>query len=162
MRVEAVGEAQWARWREARLRALSDAPEAFGSTYEEWVDAPEARWRDRLRGETLDLLASEDGIPCGMASGVPGRHGSTTELISMWVDPSFRGRGVADALIDAIARWAAGRGIELRLSVMPGNGRAMAVYRRNGFVLVADEQGDALSDGSGHELIMTRALGEAS
>ena len=38
----------WTVWRELRLRALADAPHAFGSKLKEWENAVANRWRARL------------------------------------------------------------------------------------------------------------------
>ncbi|WP_144711566.1 GNAT family N-acetyltransferase [Curtobacterium pusillum] len=148
----------WERWRSVRLAALAEAPAAFGSTLDDWADAPEHRWRARLSiPGALDLLAYEGPAAVGMASGVPGDEPGTVELISMWVDPAHRGRGVATDLIGAVAQWAREYGAQsLDLSVMPDNDAARRTYERNGFV-AADEPGDALPDGR-HEVVMRRAL----
>lgn len=155
--LRAVTADDWQEWRPVRLAALGDAPDAFGSRLADWSDAPEDRWRDRLSiPGALDLLAVQDGHPVGMASGVPDQD-DRAELISMWVDPVARGRGVADVLIAEVVRWAAaaGRGV-LTLSVMPDNDRARRTYERLGFV-VTDAPGDALPDGR-HEVVMHRDL----
>ncbi|MGP4031144.1 GNAT family N-acetyltransferase [Pseudarthrobacter sp. 1C304] len=87
-----------------------------------------------------------------------GQRVGCAELISMWVAPAVRGRGVATALITAVARWAAGTGAAtLALSVMPENVAARRSYERNGFT-VCHESGDLLPDGRG-ELVMLRDLG---
>ena len=112
----------------------------------------------RLGGSGLHLFAAERGVPCGMASGVSGDREGTTELISMWVDPALRGRGIAGALIERITDWAVERSDELWLAVAPTNDRAIAVYRRSGFEPVPEEQGDLLPDGSGRELLMVKRL----
>ncbi|WFR67385.1 bifunctional GNAT family N-acetyltransferase/class I SAM-dependent methyltransferase [Curtobacterium flaccumfaciens] len=105
----------------------------------------------------LDLVAFEGSAPVGMASGVPGDGAEAAELISMWVDPTARGRGVATALIRAVVTWAAGTGAHtLELSVMPDNAVARRTYERNGFVIAAD-LGDPLPDGR-HEIVMRRDL----
>ena len=124
----------WQQWRPVRLAALADAPDAFGSRLADWSDAPEDRWRIRLSiPRALDLVAYDGDLAVGMASGVPG-EGDHAELISMWVDPAARGRGVADALIDAVARWAVETGADvLELAVMPDNARARRTYARLGF-----------------------------
>ncbi len=126
----------WPRWRELRLRALAEAPYAFGSRIEDWQDADEARWRQRLGLiGSHNLIALVDGCPAGMASGVPTQEEGAAELISMWVAPESRGRGVGDALIAAVAQWASALGAgELRLDVAAGNPRAIALYVRHGFV----------------------------
>ena len=68
-----------------------------------------------------------------MASGVPGDDG-TPELISMWVSPAGRGRGIGDRLVQAVAQWARQQGAAvLRLTVAEDNEKAAALYQRNGF-----------------------------
>ena len=152
----------WLAWRAMRLAALTDAPGAFASRLQEWADAPEDRWRDRLSiPGAINLLAVDvdRNAPVGMATGTPDkdRH-RRAELISMWVDPAVRGRGVATALITAIVRWAAGTGAAmLTLSVMPDNVAARRIYERNGFT-VSDEPSDLLPCGR-RELVMLRDLG---
>ena len=149
----------WAEWRVVRLAALAEAPEAFGSRLADWQDADEHRWRTRLSlPGALDLLALDDGRAVGTASGVPDPDDpSRVELISMWVAPEARGRGVARELIEAIARWAAEQGaIDLRLAVMPDNDRARRTYERAGFV-ATDDPGDLLPDGR-REAVMRRDL----
>jgi ribosomal protein S18 acetylase RimI-like enzyme len=81
------------------------------------------------------------------------------ELISMWVAPAARGRGVGDRLIEAIESWAvlACGAVELRLAVMPGNEKAIALYRRVGFAETG-ELGDPAPDGLGRELVLAKAL----
>ncbi|TFD27034.1 GNAT family N-acetyltransferase [Cryobacterium cryoconiti] len=142
-------------------RGADAAPGAFGSRLQEWADAPDDRWRDRLSiPGAIDLPAVDvDGnIPVSMATGTPSTdRASCAELISMWVDPALRSRGVATALITAIARWAASTGATtLALSVMPDNVAARRTYERNGFT-ATDEPGDLLS-GSQRELVMLRGL----
>ena len=147
----------WPLWRELRLAALAEAPYAFGSTLAQWQDSGdrEERWRARLSiPGAHDLVALLDGVPVGMASGVPDEGAANVELISIWVSPTARGKGVGDCLIQAIERWAAERGATtLRLSVMPDNCKATALYERHGFTDTG-EPGDLLPDGVGRERVM--------
>ncbi|WP_406375746.1 GNAT family N-acetyltransferase [Streptomyces sp. NBC_00647] len=151
----------WPFWRELRLAALAEAPYAFGSTLAQWQGSGdrEERWRARLSiPGAHDLVALLDGLPVGIASGVPGEGAENVELISMWVNPTARGKGVGDCLIQAIERWAAERGATtLRLSVMPDNRKATALYERHGFADTG-ESGDLLPDGVGRERVMARSL----
>jgi len=149
----------WESWRPVRLAALAEAPDAFGSTLDDWQDAPEHRWRTRLSiPGALDLVAVDGAAPVGLASGVPDPDDpERAELISMWVDPAARGQGAARMLITAVARWAASSGaLTLALSVMPDNDVARRAYERTGFT-VSDTAGDALPDGR-HEVVMVRDL----
>ncbi|MEU6155746.1 GNAT family N-acetyltransferase [Actinosynnema sp. NPDC047251] len=126
--LEVIGEDEWARWRALRLAALLDAPAAFTSTHAEWVGAPEARWRRRVAA-THNLVAVLDGADVGMVSAA---DGDEVDLLSLWVAPAARGRGVGDALVDGVVRWAGTRAV--RLEVAAGNARARALYLRHGFV----------------------------
>ena len=127
----------WSEWRVLRLAALRDAPQAFGSKLADWQGEgdSERRWRGRLDGVLLNLLADLDGSPAGMVSGMLPDHDGTVELISMWVAPVARGRGVGDALVGAVVRWAKERrASRIALRVAESNHYAMALYRRHGFV----------------------------
>jgi len=124
----------WAIWRDLRLRALADAPDAFGSILSEWEEAPEPRWRARLElPGSRNLVAYLDEKPAGMVTCAPfdGVH----EVISMWVAREARGRGVGDALVDGACAWARVHGAsELCLDVKESNVSALRLYRRHGFV----------------------------
>jgi ribosomal protein S18 acetylase RimI-like enzyme len=133
LEIATLGPDDWEVFRSVRLRALQDAPAAFGSRYDDWVAAPESRWRDRLSNVPLNMVARRGGEPVGMASGVCD-GADEAELISMWVDPTVRGAGVAAALIDAVVQWAAEAGRTTYLMVRSDNARAIAAYSRAGFV----------------------------
>ncbi|MFB9233999.1 GNAT family N-acetyltransferase [Plantactinospora siamensis] len=152
-------EDDWPIWRELRLAALADAPYAFSSPLADWQGAPAERWRSRLAlPGAYNMVAVLDGVPVGMATGVPGDRADVVELISMWVSPAARGRGVGDRLMVELLRWAAERDArEVRLAVMPDNPAAIGLYRRHGFEPTG-ELGDPLPDGRGHELVMARQM----
>lgn len=150
--------ADWQIWRELRLAALADAPAAFGSRLADWQDAGQERWQDRLSiPASVNFVALLDGMPVGMASGVPGDD-RTPELISMWVSPAARGKGIGDRLVESVARWARQQGAaELRLAVAEDNHHAAALYRRNGFADTGELAGP-LPDGVRMERVMVRQL----
>ena len=149
----------WRTWRELRLAALAEAPYAFTSRLADWQGDGdlEDRWRARLEiPGSHNVVALDGGRPSGMASGIP--EGDAVYLRSMWVSPAARGRGVADRLIREVERWAREtRAGELRLCVIPGNHRAIACYRRNGF-RPAGTEGRLLPDGTARELVMVKDL----
>lgn len=127
---------EWRAWRELRLEALREAPSAFGSTLAQWQGEgdTEARWRARLSDVPFNAIAEIDGTAAGIASGTALSPDGTVELISMWVAPFARGRGVGDALIDAVVQWArAQRANRVALAVVPQNAHAIALYTRHDF-----------------------------
>jgi len=148
--VRTLRPAEWELYREVRLRALADAPEAFGSTWERESAFPESRWRQRLEQRTtflaVDLsvepsvglsVGAADGVgaPLGLAGLVPDEEDpEAAELVSMWVAPEARGRGVAELLIEAAWRQCSREGLpRLSLWVVEGNTRAERLYSRLGF-----------------------------
>jgi GNAT superfamily N-acetyltransferase len=131
--IRACGEDDWQRWSQVRLAALEDAPHAYGTKLSQWRLASEDRWRERLRDVPFNALAEIDDAACGIASGLPEDDGSAL-LISMWVAPSARGRGVGDALVQSVIEWARGWGAKaVKLDVVTTNSPAIELYRRNGF-----------------------------
>ncbi len=136
----------WAEWRAVRLEALGDSPEAFTSKLADW-EGPgdtEPRWRSRLETVEYNVLATLDGQSAGQVSGlVVSSRPSTVELISMWVAPFARGKGVGDRLIEAVMEWARQRPAErVVLDVMIANSAARNLYERHGFVALDDRVDD--------------------
>jgi ribosomal protein S18 acetylase RimI-like enzyme len=154
--VRALTPAGWQIWRELRLAALAGAPAAFRSRLADWQGADEERWRDRLAiPGSVNLVALLEGKPAGMASGVPGEDG-IPELISMWVSPAGRGKGIGDRLVQAVAQWARLQGAAvLRLAVAEDNEQAATLYRRNGFTDTGELTGP-LPDGIRMEKVMVK------
>lgn len=160
MRVRVLTEDDWPIWRELRLAALAEAPYAFGSRLADWQGDGdrEERWRNRLRlPGSYNLIASVDDQPAGMVSGVATADAGVLELISLWVSPAARGRGVGDALIAAVDAWAARTDAHtLRLAVVARNVHATALYERHGF-RDTGELGDVAPDGV-RERIMAKSI----
>jgi GNAT superfamily N-acetyltransferase len=131
---------EWPAYRALRLRALADAPHAFGSSL-----ALEESWRPELWMARL-AAASTSGRDCPLVAEADGAlhalvwakcdadQAGVVNLFQMWVAPEARGQGVAAALLrDAIA-WARSIGAQrLRLGVVEGNDAAARLYARAGF-----------------------------
>jgi len=132
--------ADWPVLRAARLRALGDAPYAFGSTVAEEEQHPETWWL--ASAEHLAWFVSEeDGDVVGLVAGYPPEESECAEIISMWVDAGHRGSGVAEQLLAEVLDWARGTGAEeVTLGVADGNGRALRFYQRAGFQLTGESE----------------------
>jgi ribosomal protein S18 acetylase RimI-like enzyme len=136
--------ADWEALRQLRLGALADAPDAFASTLEAELAFPDEVWRHRAEGgpASANFIAREGGVDVGLAAvfaepDAPGRM----HLVSMWVDPGYRRRGVARALVDQALRWAAERRArEVILWVADQNTAARRLYERLGFRPTGERQ----------------------
>lgn len=122
------------RVRATRLRALADAPDAFGTTLAEDQARPLAEWRARLESDgAATFIASHADEDIGMVVGV-GVDDATAALCGMWVAPDARGTGAADALVQQMIAWARARGCQrVILEVADQNTRAVQFYARMGF-----------------------------
>jgi GNAT superfamily N-acetyltransferase len=100
------------------------------------------------------LIAVEEGFPVGAAwyrlfrRDNPG-YGFVDEQtpeLAIAVVPSRRGRGIGEALLDALcARAAAEQHAALSLSVEKGNDPLLAFYEKHGFVRVHEDGGDTVT-----------------
>lgn len=133
--IERLHAGEGPRLRAIRLRALADAPDAFGGTLEDAERRGLEDWEAQV--ERLPTFVwREVDADLGM---VPGAlHDSDPEagyLISMWVAPEARGRGAGAALVCEVIAWARGRALRrLVLDVAEQNAWARRLYARVGFV----------------------------
>ncbi len=127
------------RYRELRLRALQEHPEAFGSDYAETLTRPLERWRDMLRpipGKAsfvvernnelggITVIVAEDGV----------KVAHTAHIYSVYVRPEWRGQDLGQMLMQACMAWAHQHSImQLKLSVTATNIPAIALYLKCGF-----------------------------
>jgi GNAT superfamily N-acetyltransferase len=135
------------RLRALRLRALADAPLAFSSTLAEEAAYPDDLWHGRAQRsaagvEQVTYVAEEEDRWVGMATGLAGGwRGPATTLVSMFVEPSARRRGLGVALVEEVTAWARGRGMaRLHLWVTETNDPAVLLYRRCGFRPTGERQ----------------------
>lgn len=136
--VREVGGEDWPTWRDIRLRALQDSPDAFGSTYAREVANTEADWRRRLEDtDIVSVLAFDGSRPVGMGAGFSDLPG-WLHVVAMWVEPAHRGRGVGHAILHEIQRWADARGLRLHLDVSTTNPGARRAYEHYGFTATGE------------------------
>jgi ribosomal protein S18 acetylase RimI-like enzyme len=130
---------EWRRWRETRLRMLRDDADFFSTRYEDMVREPDQTWRDWVAeaaagDQKILFVAEEDDHWLGVVGAFARVNPLEVQLISMWVDPRARGRGVARDLICAVAHWTTGRGsTRVVLFVQEANEPAQQLYARAGF-----------------------------
>jgi ribosomal protein S18 acetylase RimI-like enzyme len=144
MEARQVQATDWEALRQLRLRALADAPDAFASTLAAELAFPAEVWRQRAESDpdSATFIAREGDADVGLVRvfaepDAPGRM----HLVSMWVDPAYRRRGVARALVALTVRWATDRQArELSLWVADHNTAARRLYEQLGFQPTAEHQ----------------------
>jgi GNAT superfamily N-acetyltransferase len=134
LRIEALAPDEGGRLRAIRLRALADAPDAFGGTLEEAVRRSPEGWSKQLR-ELPTFVAVHHGLDVGMVRCARDSRAGTAWLLSMWVGSEVRRQGVGSMLVDAVVHWARSNGMaRLLLDVADHNAPAIALYATKGFV----------------------------
>jgi ribosomal protein S18 acetylase RimI-like enzyme len=130
----------WQTLRALRVAALTDAPDAFGSSLPDAQRFTETDWRAQLDDKAL-FAARVGDRHVGIGGGIAGDDPRDAELISMWVDPHYRGRAVGDGLVSAVVDWARRSGYaSVTLWATVGNAPAQRLYERHGFRATAATQ----------------------
>lgn len=127
----------WESHRDLRLEALQDAPDAFWYTYADEAVYDEAAWRERIEGAWLVQALDAQGVigGAGLGSHWQAERATSGELFGLYVAPRARGRGVGEALVNAVLEQARRLGrTDVVLEVGSNNEAAIALYERCGFV----------------------------
>jgi ribosomal protein S18 acetylase RimI-like enzyme len=155
-------------YRELRLFALQEHPEAFGMDYVTSAAQPIEHWQERMRngagGEHgVTYVAEAAGGLVGMTVLVRNDLPKTSHagnIYSVYTHPDWRGLGVADALLAACVEYARDLGLRLiRLAVVTTNASAIRLYLRHGFTVYGVEGEAIFANGNYYdELLMERKL----
>ncbi|WP_128253724.1 GNAT family N-acetyltransferase [Falsirhodobacter deserti] len=150
-----------ATFKAIRLEALRMEPAAYASSVEDWASLSDHEWASRLQMPVF--VAFQSGEPVGImgllrqqASKM--KHRST--LIMVYLRDSARGQGLAEGLMDAVARFAAESGVlQIELNVSSQNSRAIRFYERSGFRAIGLIPAGMIHEGEEvDEVIMARRL----
>ncbi len=129
---------EWPTWRDLRLRALTDSPDAFGETLasvqgKDWPALTAARPND------IALFALRDDVPVGICA--VHTKPLVAKIFSMWVAPEARGERVGDQLLARAIAVARIRGVaHVRLNVTDPQVAAKKLYLRHGFVPTGERE----------------------
>ncbi|WP_343048109.1 GNAT family N-acetyltransferase [Cellulomonas humilata] len=143
MDIQQVGENDWTRVRDVRLRALREAPDVFGPSLAREERFVESHWRMRLRTSTTWIAVDDAGAGRGIVTMIqePGSPDDDRHIVSLWVAPEARRQGVGWLLLDTVRRAAAledARTVSLWL--VDGNHAAGDLSVRAGFTRTGERQ----------------------
>jgi len=140
---------EWREMRSLRLRALAEAPTAYGSTLAEEQAYSDEVWRERTFGQSFGydratFIAECEGIWLATVTGLAKQFGlpnGVPLLVAMFVAASARRQGIGVGLVDTVSSWARECGAnQLALWVESGNGPAVALYQRCDFRFTGEEK----------------------
>lgn len=125
----------WRRLRDIRLIALRESPDTFLSTYNKERKFSGGRWRAEFdRGVWTIGSIDGRGVCLLGATAEADTPPSARWLEYMWVDPDYRGQGIASRLVCHALDHLYETGVrEVRLWVLDGNNRAASLYKNLGF-----------------------------
>ena len=158
MEVRRIRPAEVAPYREMRLRALTLAPEAYGTTLEDALSREYEDWEGMVlraataAGFALFVLDRGDGRLAGSAAAFVEGDAAEPQIIQMWLDEDLRGAGWAEQLLAAAEAHVRALGHpSCVLWVADGNDRARRLYHRCGYALTG-VQGDNGRGGLEHQM----------
>ena len=153
-------------YRELRLEALRNHPEAFSADYDVNEKRPIIFWVERMRSlgdQNMMFFAIHENDLVGMYGIYRGdssktRHSGT--IVSVYVKSEWRGLHIAEALTEACIEWAREKEIIIvKLGVNATNTSAIRCYERCGFKTYGTEPQAILANGKIYdELLMARAI----
>jgi RimJ/RimL family protein N-acetyltransferase len=159
--IRLLAPADAAMFRDVRLEALKQNPEAFASTFERENEKPLPWFQERVSQADIFGAFIEDEL-LGMV-GFRAQDGSKTNhkavLWGMYLRATARNSGLGRRLIEAVVKHACGRVEQLQLTVVSENQAAHRLYKNLGFVEYGREMKALKQDGRYcDEILMVKFL----
>jgi RimJ/RimL family protein N-acetyltransferase len=156
---------RWAEYKSLRLSALKNNLDSFLYTVEETLAQPDSFWQKRLEPDstTRTVFAEDNGQLIGMIGydfppQIRVQH--LVELGGVFVEPTYRGQGIAQQILDEVIKICQSRQKKkIILGVGAENQTAISFYQKNAFTLVGIYQehiqrGDHFTD----EMLMEKFI----
>ena len=156
IRIIPITDETFPAWRELRLRALRDHPDAFGQPYATYAalspeDALAQFQARRDEGSVIfgAFLQNELVGTIGIFREQRPKSVHKVTIVAMYVAPEVRGTGTADALMGAAIDAARNMKdvLQVHLAVTSHNIAARKLYERNGFIRYSTEPRAEILDG---------------
>jgi ribosomal protein S18 acetylase RimI-like enzyme len=141
MKIKLLDHTDWQAWKELRLEALKNVPEAYGSSFEEessWSDQEFQNCiaRNNIFGafDNEQLIGSVAFYNLGL---IKTKHKGM--IWGVYVKSEYRGRSIADQLMESVIAYAKSRILQLHLCCVTKNQAAISFYQKHGFKIYGTE-----------------------
>jgi RimJ/RimL family protein N-acetyltransferase len=157
--VESIEPDDWPILRDLRLRALDESAQWFAADLRTEAAYTETDWRTHANEGAWGAVVV-DGTSVGLVgvAAVEPERGADCWIHGWWIDPRFRGTGIAHRMLEWLDRVSAGREWHRQgLGVWDDNVDAQAAFTRLGFRAVGPPQPSSRQPGKNY-LAMYRHL----
>ena len=141
-------------FRELRLEALKNHPDAFGQNYYDTVEKDNEYWVNKLQINPIEdalFFAEKDSQLIGMTGihrNMAAKAKHAAMIWGVYVKPGWRGRHISESLILSCVEWAKGQGVVIiKLAVVTSNTSAIHCYKKCGFTIYGTEPKAIFYDG---------------
>jgi RimJ/RimL family protein N-acetyltransferase len=142
---------EYAQYKKIRIESLKDAPYAFSTRYHEAVRRTDKEWMEEANGfavgnEKCAFFALANRKIIGLCALYKQKGKSDEgELVQVWINPNYRGKGISKELVDSALAWGRENGItKIVANVKYYNERAIGFFEKCGFNKRAEEKEDII------------------
>lgn len=153
MTVKRVASSDWQEYKEIRLEALKNEPQAFGSSYNKENERTESEWQNKLaKSEDLNGISFFYAIlKEGVFVAIGGAYQDNNKqwnIIAIYTKKEVRGQGLGQEIFKSIINELKARKIKKAyLCVNTLQIAAQALYKKNGFIIKQIIKDQLLGDG---------------
>lgn len=155
--VKKLDKNDWEKYRDIRLEALKEEPDAFGSSYSEYKDKSVLYWMDKM-----SLLSEKNGksFLCAVLDdnnfvsigGAYQDENNEWNIIAIYTKKESRGLGAGSLLFNKILEELKNREVKkVFLRVNIEREPAISMYKKFGFKIMKSISGQILGDGKVHD-----------
>ena len=150
-----INESDWQKFKDFRIRAVTESPQAFGDTLEKVLSYPDFYWIDGIKNKKVFVISDRDTYVSGLVFGQD--DDGIWSVKSLWTDPAYRGKGLAKKILRYVIGVAKAIGVKIiELGINVKQGTAIKLYESLGFIQVKRLPDLEMGDGSKNDLLVMR------
>lgn len=131
---------QWKKYKDLRLRALKEEPQAYASSYQDNVKHSGQFWKQRLEDAVKEqtrwlVFAKLEGKLVGMVGASIEKEIDNVHIIAVYVVPEERGKGISKLLMNSILSKVKDNKLIKKITVEVNSEQlpALNLYKNSGF-----------------------------